>query len=573
MTRFMTRVLLSALAGACAAACSGQKDASPATPPATAQAPAAPIQPPAIDSNAIIERIKVLASDEYEGRAPGTKGEDLTVKYLVDESKKLGLQPGNTDGTYVQKVPLVGIQAQQLQPFTVTKGGTKQTFKWGDDVVPWTKHVADTASIADSDLVFVGYGVEAPEYNWNDFKNVDVKGKTIVVLVNDPQVPDPSDPKTLDPKLFNGKAMTYYGRWTYKFEEGARKGAAGVLIVHETGPAGYPFSVVQGNLREKFDIVAANKNMDRAAIEGWVSLPTAKKIFAMAGQDFDKLKQAALSRDFQPVPLGLKASLGVKNTLRTIDSQNVVARLEGSDARMKDEHVVYSSHWDHLGVGAPVNGDKIYNGALDNASGVATLLEIAKAFTQTQPKPKRSILFLFVTAEEQGLLGSQYYSVNPIYPLAKTVANINMDGVNQWGRTKDITVVGMGASDLDDYLRDAAATQNRTLTPDPEPEKGFYYRSDHFNFAKQGVPALYTDAGEHFIGKDESYSKSKRDEYTNRDYHAPSDQIKPDWDLSGAIEDAQLMFMVGYRVANADKFPEWKPGNEFKAKRDQALRK
>jgi Zn-dependent M28 family amino/carboxypeptidase len=573
MKRSMTQALIAALIGISTFACSREEDPSQAAPADAAQAPTAPIQPPAIDANAIVERIKVLASDQYEGRAPGTTGEDLTVKYLVDESKKLGLQPGNTDGTYVQKVPLVGIQAQQLTPLTVTKGGQKQTFKWGDDVVPWTKHVADTASIADSDMVFVGYGVEAPEYNWNDFKNVDVKGKTIVVLVNDPQVPDASDPKTLDAKLFNGKAMTYYGRWTYKFEEGARKGAAGVLIVHETGPAGYPFPVVQGNLREKFDIVAANKNMDRAAIEGWVSLATAKKIFSMAGQDFDKLKQQALSRDFQPVPLGLKASLGVKNTLRTIDSQNVVAKLEGSDPRMRDEYVVYSSHWDHLGVGAPVNGDKIYNGALDNASGVSTLLEIAKAFTQTQAKPKRSILFLFVTAEEQGLLGSQYYSVNPIYPLAKTVANINMDGVNQWGRTKDITVVGMGASDLDDYLRDAAATQNRTLTPDPEPEKGFYYRSDHFNFAKQGVPALYTDSGEHFIGKDESYSKSKRDEYTNRDYHSPSDQIKPDWDLAGAVEDAQLMFMVGYRVANAEKFPEWKPGNEFKAKRDSMLGK
>jgi Zn-dependent M28 family amino/carboxypeptidase len=572
----MKRMLFTVTLLVCvAAAACGQNKGTEGPPPAAPKAPAPPQAAdfPTIDSHAILERIKVLASDEFEGRAPGTKGEDLTVKYLVDEAKKLGLQPGNTDGTYVQKVPLVGIQAAQLQPFTVTKGAQKQTFKWGDDVVPWTKHVAESASISNSDLVFVGYGVEAPEYGWNDFKNVDVKGKTIVVLVNDPQVPDAADPRKLDAKLFNGKAMTYYGRWTYKFEEGARKGAAGVLIVHETGPAGYPFSVVQGNLREKFDIVPANKNMDRAAIEGWISLETAKKIFGMAGQDFDKLKQQALTREFQPVPLGLKASLGVKNTLRTIDSQNVVAKLEGSDPRMKEEYVVYSSHWDHLGVGTPVNGDRIYNGALDNASGVSTLLEIAKAFTQAQPKPKRSILFLFVTAEEQGLLGSAYYALNPIYPLNRTLANINMDGINQWGRTKDITVVGMGASDLDDYLREAAAAQNRTLTPDPEPEKGFYYRSDHFNFAKQGVPALYTDSGEHFIGKDEGYSKQKRDEYTNRDYHSPSDQIKPDWDLSGAIEDAQLMYMVGYRVANADKFPEWKPGNEFKAKRDAMLAK
>jgi Zn-dependent M28 family amino/carboxypeptidase len=280
-----------------------------------------------------------------------------------------------------------------------------------------------------------------------------------------------------------------------------------------------------------------------------------------------------LSRDFKPVPLNMKASMGVRNAMRTIDSQNVVAKLEGADAQMKDEYVIYSSHWDHLGVGEPVEGDKIYNGALDNASGVSTLLEIARAYTQVQPKPKRSILFLFVTAEEQGLLGSEYYATHPLYPLEKTAANINMDGVNQWGRTSDITVIGMGASDLDDYLRDAAAAQNRTLVPDPESEKGFYYRSDHFNFAKVGVPALYTDSGISFIGKDASYSKTKRDEYTNTDYHKPSDEIKPDWDLSGAVEDARLLFTVGYNVANADKLPEWKPGNEFKARRDQMMGK
>ena len=551
-------------------ACSGQ---SASTPPA--QQAAGPTAVPAarIDPQAILDRIKVISSDEYEGRAPGTKGEELTVRYLEDEFKKLGLQPGNTDGTYIQKVPLVGITGTNSQPLTVAKGAQKQTFKWSDEVVAWTKHVADGASIKDSDLVFAGYGVEAPEFNWNDFKDADIKGKTIIVLVNDPQIPDPGDPSKLDPKMFNGNAMTYYGRWTYKFEEGARKGAAGILIVHETGPAGYPFSVVQGNLREKFDLVTPDKNMGRAAIEAWITLDAAKRILKMAGQDFDTLKKQALSRDFKPVPLNLKASLAVRNTLRTLDSQNVVAKVEGSDPTLKNEYVVYTAHWDHLGIGAPVNGDKIYNGALDNASGVAQLLEIANAFAKAQPRPKRSILVLMVTAEEQGLLGSQYYSVTPIYPLAKTLANINIDGVNQWGRTKDITVVGMGASDLDDYLRDAAAEQNRTLRPDPEPEKGFYYRSDHFNFAKQGVPALYTDTGIDYIGKPPEYSKQKRDEYTEKDYHAPSDEVKPDWDLSGASEDAQLLYVVGYRVANADKFPEWKPGNEFRAKREEMIKK
>ena len=551
------------------AACTNKPPASEAPPQAQSSAvPAANIT-----SAGILDRIKVLSSDEYEGRAPGTKGEELTVTYLENEFKKLGLKPGNTDGTYIQKVPLVGITAKNAQPLTVTKGAQKQTFKWADDVVAWTKHVADGASIKDSDLVFVGYGVEAPEFNWDDFKDVDVKGKTIVVLVNDPQVPDPADPSKLDARTFNGTAMTYYGRWTYKFEQGARKGAAGILIVHETGPAGYPFSVVQGNLREKFDLVTPDKNAGRSAIEGWITLDAAKKILQMAGQDFDALKKQALTREFRPVPLNLKASLGVSNTMRTLESRNVAAKVEGSDPTLKDEYVVYTAHWDHLGVGTPVNGDKIYNGALDNASGVAQLLEIAGAFTRAQPAPKRSILFLMVTAEEQGLLGSQYYSVAPIYPLAKTLANINIDGVNQWGRTKDVTVIGMGASDFDDYLREAATGQGRTLRPDPESEKGFYYRSDHFNFAKQGVPALYTDTGVDFVGKPAEYSQQKRDEYTNKDYHAPSDEIKPDWDLSGAVEDAELLYVVGYRVANATRFPEWKPGNEFKAKRDEMMKR
>ena len=568
----MKRLCVTFAICAAAAACGSPEEApAPSAQPSTPPAQSAPA--PAVDSTAILDRIKVLASDEYEGRAPGTKGEDLTVKYLVDESKKLGLLPGNPDGTYVQKVPLVGITGAEARPLTIAKGAQKKTYKWSNEVVAWTRRVADTAAIENSDIIFAGYGVEAPEYNWNDFKGVDVRGKTIVVLVNDPQVPDTANPSQLDAKMFNGKAMTYYGRWTYKYEKAAELGAAGVLIVHETGPAGYPFPVVQGFLGERFGLVAKDKNMSKSSIEGWLSLDAAKALFSMAGQDFDALKKQALSRDFKPVPLGLTASMGLRNTMRTIDSQNVIAKVEGSDARMKDEYVVYSSHWDHLGVGAAVDGDKIYNGALDNASGVSALLEMARAFTQVQPKPKRSILFLFVTAEEQGLLGSEFYATNPLYPLDKTVANINLDGVNQWGRTKDITVVGMGASDLDDVLRAAAQTQGRTLNPDPESEKGFYYRSDHFNFAKVGVPALYTDTGVNFIGKDEAFSKSKRDEYTSTDYHKPSDEIKPDWDLSGAIEDVQLMFMVGYNVANTDRFPEWKPGNEFKAKRDAMLKK
>jgi Zn-dependent M28 family amino/carboxypeptidase len=543
------------------------------TPTAATPAPKVPLSSlPKIASGPMLEHIKVLASDEFEGRLPGSPGEDKTVQYLTAQFQKLGLKPGNTDGSYVQKVPLVGITGTEAKPLIVGRDNLRAGFKWKDDVVAWTKHVADGASIENSEMVFAGYGVKAPEYDWDDFKGVDLKGKTMIVLVNDPQIPDATDPSKLDARLFNGPAMTYYGRWTYKYEEAARRGAAGVLIVHEEGPAGYPFSVVQGFLGERFSLVTPDNNMSRANIEGWISLDAAKRLLKIAGKDFDTLKKHATTREFKPVPLGLNASMAIRNARRTVESRNVIARIDGSDPALKNEFVVYTAHWDHFGIGAPdKKGDKIYNGALDNASGVAQILETARAFTMVQPPPKRSIIFIAVTAEEQGLLGSEYYSVTPIYPLAKTLANLNVDEVNPWGRTKDITVIGLGASDLDDYLRDAAAEQSRTLRSDPEPEKGFYYRSDHFNFAKQGVPALYADDGVEFIGKPPEYGKQKRDEFTKTDYHQPSDQIKPDWDFSGAEEDAQLMFAVGYRVANADKYPEWKPGNEFRLKRESML--
>jgi Zn-dependent M28 family amino/carboxypeptidase len=565
------RSILLLLLGVCA--CSRPADQPAANATGGSTSPVAITKAPSFDAARILADIKVLSSDEFEGRAPGSKGEELTVKFLEDAFTKIGLRPGNTDGTFVQALPLVGITATNTRPLTISGHGKKTTFRWRDDLVAWTKRVADTASIENSEIVFAGYGVTAPEFRWDDFKDVDITGKTILVLVNDPQIPSPSDPSQLDDSMFRGKAMTYYGRWTYKFEEGARRGAAGILVVHETGPAGYPFSVVQGNLSERFDLITPDKNMGRASIEGWLSLDAAKKLLAQAGQDFDALKKQALTREFRPVALGLQASVVLRNTLRTIQSRNMVAKLEGSDPQLEDEYVVYTAHWDHLGIGAPVKGDRIYNGALDNASGVAAVLEIARAFATVEPRPKRSILFLMVGAEEQGLLGAQHYAEQPIYPLAKTLANINIDGVNQWGRTKDITVIGMGASDLDDYLRDAAMEQGRTLRPDPESEKGFYYRSDHFNFAKKGVPALYTDTGIDFVGKPPAYSQQKRDEYTNNDYHAPSDVIKPDWDLTGAVDDTQLLFLVGYRVANAATFPEWKPGNEFKATRDAMLKK
>jgi Zn-dependent M28 family amino/carboxypeptidase len=554
------------------AACSSSKPPEPtgAANPSTDQR--VPIgQLPDIDVDAVLAHTKRLSSDEFGGRAPGSKGENLTVDYLVDQFKKIGLKPGNTDGTYVQKVPLVGITPAPA-PLVLKKGSQQARLRWKDDVVAWTKHVAERASLESSELVFVGYGVVAPEYNWDDYKGVDVKGKTLVMLVNDPPVPDPANPSQLDPKTFGGKAMTYYGRWTYKYEIGAQRGAAGVLLIHETGPAGYPFDVVQSKVSEQFDLVTPDKNMGRVAVEGWITLDQGRKLMKMAGRDFDDLKKQAATREFKPIPLGVTASMTITNTLRTIESRNVVARLEGGDPMLKDEYVVYTAHWDHLGIGPEVDGDRIYNGAQDNAVGTAGLLAIARAFTTLPQPPKRSILFLSVTAEEQGLLGSQYYSVTPIYPLAKTLASINMDGLNVHGRTKDLTLIGLGASDLDDYAIDAAGEQGRVIRPDAEPEKGFYYRSDHFNFAKEGVPALDPDEGVDFVGQPADYGKRKRDDYTEHRYHKPSDVVLPDWDLSGAREDLKVLFTVGYRVAQASKYPEWKPGSEFRAKREAMLK-
>jgi Zn-dependent M28 family amino/carboxypeptidase len=561
-------ICLMSLAVAVTACSSESKSTAPAqTAPSLSQH--TPIgQLPALDLGALLTHTKTLSSDEFEGRAPGTKGEELSVNYLADQFKKVGLKPGNTDGTYFQKVPLVGITPVPA-PLVFRKGGQQQTLKWKDDVVAWTKHVADSAKLESSELVFVGYGVVAPEFDWDDYKGVDVKGKTLVVLVNDPPVPDPANPDELDAKTFGGKAMTYYGRWTYKYEIGAQKGAAGVLIVHETGPAGYGFNVVQGKTGEQFDLVTPDKNMGHAAIEGWITLEQAKKLLQSAGQDFDALKKKAATREFKPVPLGATASMTIRNTLRTINSRNVIAKLEGSDPKLKDEYVVYTAHWDHFGK----NADGIFHGAEDDGLGCAALVEVARAFTKLPAPPRRSILFLAVTAEEQGLLGSQYYSVTPIYPLAKTVADINMDSWNVHGRTKDMTLVGYGASDLDDYARDAAAEQGRVVHGDAEPEKGFYYRSDHFNFAKQGVPALDPDGGVDYIGKPPEYAAQVRAEWNQKRYHTPLDVALPDWDLTGTREDLRVLFAVGQRVAQADKFPEWKAGNEFRAKREQMLRK
>jgi Zn-dependent M28 family amino/carboxypeptidase len=520
----------------------------------------------------ILGHIRTLSSDEFEGRGPGSKGEQLTIKYLEDQYRSSGLEPGNPDGTYLQSVPLVSITPDKSMKLTLTGHGRTLEPKFQNDYVAWSKRVSDSSSV-DADLVFVGYGVQAPEFQWDDFKGVDVKGKMIVVLINDPPVPDPSDPAKLDPKTFGGTAMTYYGRWTYKFEKAAQMGAAGCVIIHQTDRAGYPWEVVRNSWSgTQFDLATPDKNMGRLAVESWVTLDFATKLFHLAGQDLDKLIQAAARRDFKPVPLGIHEKLTIHNSLQNIDSHNVIAKVTGSDPGLKNTYVIYTAHWDHFGIGPEVNGDKIYHGAVDNASGSAALLEIARAYKQLSRPPSRTILFLSVTGEEQGLLGSQYYAEHPFYPLVRTATNINMDGMNVHGLTRDIVQIGRGVSTLDEIIEAVAKEQGRVVKTDPEPEKGYYYRSDHFEFAKKGVPAFDPNEGVDFIGKPDGWGLEARHKYTAENYHKPSDTIKPDWELSGAVQDCQLFFLVGYRIANDPQMPEWKPGAEFKAIRDASLR-
>ncbi|HVB58885.1 MAG TPA: M28 family peptidase [Candidatus Acidoferrales bacterium] len=517
-----------------------------------------------ISADRMLASIRTLSSNEFQGRGPGTAGEDLTLAYLQKQFRGMGLEPGNPNGTYLQAVPLVGIRPDPSMVLTFSGHNQTLHLVFEKDFVAQTRRMVDSVHL-DADMIFVGYGVQAPEYKWDDFKGVNVKGKVIVVLINDPPVPDP--------RMFGGKAMTYYGRWTYKFEKAAELGAAGCLIVHETEPAGYPWEVVRDSWSgETFNLVSPDKNMHRAAVEGWITHEQAQALFQAAGLDFEALKKQAVSADFHPVDLGMRAQLDIHNTLRTIESHNVIAKRTGSDPTLKNQYVIYSAHWDHFGIGPEVNGDKIYHGALDNASGTAALLEIARAYAQVKPPPRRTILFLSVTAEEQGLLGSEYYAEHPLYPVAQTAADINMDGMNVWGKTRDITEIGEGKSTLDEVVAEAAREQGRTVRPDPEPEKGYYYRSDHFSFAKVGIPAFDPDAGIDFIGKPAGWGLTKRQEYTANNYHKPSDVIQPDWNLSGAVQDAQLFFLVGYKVANAAKMPEWKPDAEFRAIRQASLK-
>jgi Zn-dependent M28 family amino/carboxypeptidase len=546
--------------------------------PAVAASKAAPANPvdaalKKIDADRVLEYITALASDEFEGRAPGTHGETVTIDYLQQQFKKLGLEPGNPDGTYLQAVPLVGVSSHPIASYTVK--GQRTALKFPDDYVAWTARTERNIRVADSELVFVGYGVQAPEFNWDDYKGMDVKGKTLVMLINDPPVPDPRHPKELDPAVFGGKAMSYYGRWGYKFEMAARLGAAAALIVHETKAASYPFDVVRNSWgRENFTIQTRGQNPDFPAIPGWLQLDKAKEIFQAGGQDFDALKKAALSRDFKPVPLGVKINLEEQNSWRNVASNNVVARIAGSDPKLKNETIIYSAHWDHFGLDETLPGPRtqqIFHGALDNASGVAALLEVAKAYKALPVAPKRSILFVLTTAEERGLLGAQYYAKYPLYPLNKTLANINVDGLNLWGRTRTVELSGMGKSSLDEVAVAVAKAQGRTVRVDSNAEFGSFFRGDQFEFAKAGVPVLYLRPSGDFIGKPRNYARDKVLDYVAHHYHKVTDVVQPTWDLAGAVEDIALLFQAGYQIAQGADYPQWKDSAEFKAIRDKSL--
>jgi len=543
---------------------------------AAAVLPVAPAVDAPISAARLLEHIQVLASDDFEGRSPGTPGEDKTTAYLQQQFTALGLAPGNPDGTYLQAVPMASVLSHPTLSYKAASGGPATTLAFPQDFVAWSTRNEPRSTLVASPLVFVGYGVIAPEYRWDDYKGADLKGKTLVMLINDPPLPLANDPSQLDPAVFGGAAMTYYGRWTYKYEMAARLGAAGALIVHETKAAAYPYDVVRNSWgRENFALHNDGPNPDFPALPGWLQLDRAKDIFRAGSHDFDTLKQAALSRDFKPVPLGVSIDASADNTWRQLVSHNVVARIEGADPQLKNDVILYTAHWDHFGIDTSLPGGRgaqIFHGALDNASGVAALLEVARAYRALPVAPKRSIVFLITTGEERGLLGAQYYARHPLYPLARTLLEINVDVMNPWGRTRDVEIVGYGKSDADDLVIRNARAQGRGVRPDTKPEAGRFYRSDQFELAKVGVPVVYLKGGQDYVGRPAGYGLEKTADYTSHDYHKVTDTVRPDWDMRGAAEDAQLIFRIGYDAAQGTHAPEWRDGAEFKAARDAQLK-
>ena len=520
-----------------------------------------------LDTTGLLERISTLASDEFGGRAPMSEGERLTLNYLETQFREMGLKPmfGNS---YRQPVPLVSIEADPAIALTISdQEGNVHSYSYGTEVMLGSPQVAEAISLGRSELIWVGYGIVAPEYNWNDYEGIDVKGKTVVILVNDPGF------ATQNPELFNGNAMTYYGRWTYKYEEAARQGAAAALIIHQTAPAAYGWNVVVDSWNgPQFHLATENDNMDRLKVEGWMQYEVADDLFSLAGLSLEGLAEDAAKGSVKPQPTGLLASVNIHNTIKRAESFNVGAILPGSER--PDELFIYMAHWDHLGTNAHEEGqegDFIFNGAEDNASGTSGMVEIAQAFASLPKAPERSVGFIAVTAEESGLLGSKAYTVNPAFPMNKTVGGINMDVLNFRGKMNDVVVMGYGGSEMETILAEEALPYGRTLTPEPTPEKGFYYRSDHFNFAKRGVPILYARGGTADRAHGAEYVTKRNEEYIKNRYHSPADEISEDWDVEAAIEDLVLFYKIGKRVANSNEWPQWFEGNEFRAIREASL--
>ncbi len=514
----------------------------------------------AINEQALRGHIRFLADDLLEGRGPGSRGDEIAQIYLATQFQGMGLVPAGNDGGWTQPFPLVGVQTEC--PPTITFQGAKPvTFRYYEDYIVTSGQAQATVAVQDAPLVFVGYGIQAPEYDWDDFKDVDVRGKILVMMNN-----DPAD----DPGLFEGKRRLYYGRWDYKYAMAAKMGAAGAFIIHTEASAGYPYQVVQTSWSgEEFEL--EDEGQPRTKLKGWLTEEAARKLVASTGMDLDDLRARAERRDFRPISLPTSLSMQVKAEVRKQQTANVLGMLEGTD--LKDEYVIFMAHHDHIGIAAQrsADGDNIYNGAIDNASGTAALLMLARACTELPERPRRSILFAAVGAEEQGLLGSEFFAANPTVPPGKMAAVINVDGINWLGKTHDVNMIGMGKSSLDDVLQQVASTQNRIVTPDHFPDRGYYYRSDQFSLAKIGVPGVYLHSGLNVIGKPVGWGKEQLDDWVKRDYHQPSDEYREDWDLSGAVQDVQLLFKVGMQVATGDQMPFWNAGDEFEAARKAAI--
>jgi len=506
--------------------------------------------------------IRILASDEFEGRGPATRGDALSRLYLSTELETLGYKPGGEQGGWEQSFDIVGVKAKLPATWDFTGKSGTTSLKLSEEYIAGSGVQTPSAGIKDAQLVFVGYGIEAPEYKWDDFKGVDVKGKVLVMLNNDPD---------WDPKLFAGPTRLYYGRWTYKYESAARHGAAGVIIVHTTPSAGYPWQVVQSSWGGvQFELPAENE--PRIQLKGWATEDAVRRLLKTGGADLDALVKQAKSRSFKPVPINLRTSISFENEVSRVRTANVAGLLPGSDPKLKDEVVIFTAHHDHFGIGEPdKTGDRIYNGAEDNAAGCAQVLAIARAMAALPERPRRSVLILFVAGEEQGLLGSKYYSLHPTFAPGKIAANINYDGGNYRGRTRDLTQIGHGKSSLDGIAKALLEKQGRTLVPDQFPDKGYYYRSDQFSFAKIGVPALYFDNGYDYIGKPAGWGKKEHEQWTEHIYHQPSDQLTDAWVFDGMIEDATIGFEAGWLIAQADQMPTWNKGDEFEAARLKAI--